>query len=95
MEAVLAFAGTHPFFVQIACYHLFARKEVEGELDAANYVAWQDDAYQDSQFHFQGAWQRLNTSEQQALKQLATGATAQIQSNLARELAGTGVSCCN
>lgn len=86
VEAVLEFAGTHPFFVQMACYHLFARKEEKGELDAADQVVWQDDAFQDSQFHFEGAWQRLNTREQQALKQLATGATAQIQSNVAASL---------
>ena len=86
VEFVLEVAGTHPFFIQIACYHLFARKEEKGELDGADYVAWQDDLYQDCLFHFQCAWQRLSASEQQALSRLASGTSAPIQSNSAKSL---------
>ncbi|TET15510.1 MAG: hypothetical protein E3J82_00830, partial [Candidatus Thorarchaeota archaeon] len=85
-ELVLESAGTHPLFVQVACYHLFARKEEKERLDALDYDLWRDDLYKDSLLHFKYAWQRLSLQEQRALRALAAEDKPQLRVEVVKSL---------
>jgi hypothetical protein len=85
-EFILEFAGTHPLFVQIACYHLFAMKKEKGKLDGLDYDLWRDDFHSDSLLHFKYAWRRLSRQEQRALRSLAEENKPQLRAEVVKSL---------
>lgn len=65
---VLKLAGRHPFFIQIACYHLFQSRLTDDPIDFSTVERrFHDEAYR----HYAYAWKQLSEPEQATLATLA------------------------
>jgi DNA-binding SARP family transcriptional activator len=61
-------AGPHPFFLQIAAYHVFEARVNNGQLETA---AIEERFFADSQRHYAYAWEHLDEAERRILTTLA------------------------
>ncbi len=75
VDYVLELAGRHPFYLQMAAYHLFEARKKGGAL---NRRALYEDFVREARPHFRNLWKRLSTDEQSGVKKLA-GATAAVR----------------
>jgi AAA+ ATPase superfamily predicted ATPase len=66
-------AGFHPFYRQVACYHLFEEKIKAANSTALDYDLVKRQFAREMQDHFQYAWKRLSNDEQKALKLISRG----------------------
>ncbi len=69
---VLAWAGTHPYFVQIACAALFDQHDGVRITDAGLAEARRE-FFDQAEDQFEYTWQRLNDDERMVLRSLAAG----------------------
>src|SRR6185436_21129251 len=60
-------AGPHPFFLQIAAYHVFEARANKGQPEAA---AIEERFFADSQRHYAYAWEQLDEAERRILMAL-------------------------
>jgi hypothetical protein len=61
-------AGPHPFYLQVACYHLFEEKTKGGGSTAPGYDSVKRRFAEELQPHFQYTWKHLSDDERRALK---------------------------
>lgn len=75
---VLAWAGTHPYFVQIACAALFDQHDGVRITDAGLTEARRE-FFDQAEDQFEYTWQRLSGDERLVLRTLAAGQTVSAQ----------------
>lgn len=66
-------AGPHPFYLQVACYHLFEEKVNGADSTAPDYDRVKHQFAKEMRGHFQYAWRRLSRDEHKALKLVGKG----------------------
>jgi len=66
-------AGPHPFYLQVACYHLFEEKVNGPGSDTLDYELVKRQFAREIRYHFQYAWMRLHEGEKSALKLISEG----------------------
>jgi len=66
-------AGSHPFYLQMACYHLFEERAKGDHSAAPDYDRVKRQFAQETRDHFQYDWKRLSRDEQIALKLIGEG----------------------
>jgi hypothetical protein len=69
IEFLLDVAGTHPFFLQMACFYLFREK---ANLTVSNYERARQLFTQEAEDHFQYAWRHLSDGEKALIKDAAS-----------------------
>ncbi|TMC24311.1 MAG: ATP-binding protein [Chloroflexi bacterium] len=67
LEWVTTMAGSHPFYIQVACRHLFAEKARQG-LQSVDLKLVQERVYEELEPHFEHAWNDLSEDQKQSLK---------------------------
>jgi hypothetical protein len=76
---VFEIAGYHPFFLQLACYHLFDRKMERGKLAAEDYGVVRRQYAESAKGFFRYIWKNLKGGEQGAVRLVCGGETDQIR----------------
>jgi tRNA A-37 threonylcarbamoyl transferase component Bud32 len=76
---ILDLAGRHPFFIQIACYHLF-------ELGAAEQETLPNRFFEEARRHYAYEWERLDSAGQALLMALARGEAPTLDPALFQQL---------
>jgi hypothetical protein len=66
-------AGPHPFYLQVACYHLFEEKVNGTGPDSPGYDLVKREFAREIRDHFQYAWKLLSYDEQRMLKLISEG----------------------
>ncbi|MEW5869350.1 MAG: CHAT domain-containing protein [Chloroflexota bacterium] len=83
-KIALDLGGCHPFFLQIACYHLFEALQIADGLPDLERV--EACFFDESRPHFTYAWEQLNAEQQAALRSLGQGQVPSLPANLFRDL---------
>ncbi len=83
---VLEISGYHPFFLQLACYHLFEQKVERKVLTAADYAGVQLEYAEDVEPHFRYAWKNLDADEREAVQLVYEGRGNQLDDEQKRRL---------
>jgi hypothetical protein len=83
---VFGAGGYHPFFLQLACYHLFEWKMDRKELAAADYESVQQQYTDDAEPHFRYAWEHLGVDEKKAIQLVCEGKVSQVDDEQRRQL---------
>jgi hypothetical protein len=83
---VFEVGGYYPFFLQLACYHLFEQKMERGELTAADYERVRQRFAEDAEPHFRYAWKNLDVGEQEAARLVCDGGIGQLDGDRKRRL---------
>lgn len=74
-EAMLALAGPHPFFLQIAAYHTFEARAGSAPLDRA---VIEERFFDEARRHYAYVWDRLPDLDRQALRMMAQAEPVQL-----------------
>jgi hypothetical protein len=82
---IFRIAGYHPFFLQLACYHLFEQK-IEHNDRTTDYDRVQRQYAEDAKGHFQSIWKYLNKHEQEAVQAACEGQINQLDDEQKRRL---------
>jgi hypothetical protein len=83
VDFVLALAGTHPFYLQLAAYYLYAAKASGATWP---YAAVRRSFAEEAERYYTYAWRQLRDAERSALMEVAQGAPAPISDRLLRSL---------
>ncbi len=75
IDDVLALAGRHPFYLQMAAYHLF---DLLKDGRVLNRAALREAFARDAERHFRGLWRALSADEQAGVRRLAGDTTAVV-----------------
>jgi len=73
LDFAFAVAGYHPFFLQVACYHLFERKTERGALAAEDYEAVRRRYVEDVERYFHYIWEHSEADEQESMRLVCEG----------------------
>ena len=76
VNLALEMAGRHPFYLQMAAYHLFERRK---KGDVVDRRAWREAFARDAERHFRGLWRSLSAEEKQGVQKLAGAPTAAVR----------------
>jgi hypothetical protein len=74
-------AGPHPFYLQVACYHLFEEKVKVGNSAAPDYGLVKRQIAEELQGNFQYAWNHLSDDEQLALRLIGEGNLDKVETD--------------
>ena len=85
-DFMLALAGNHPAFLQIACYHLLELKVRGQSFDKETKIKLRQQYEQDAISHFRYIWQKLDVDEREALYQLSTKQVNKVNKRVLRRL---------
>jgi len=80
---VLDLAGQHPFFIQIACYHLFAACSAGKK---TNLSLIERGFFDEAHHHYAYAWQQLNKAAQLTLLALWRQEKQTVEATIFRQL---------
>jgi hypothetical protein len=83
---VFEIASYHPFFLQLACYHLFDRKMERGKLAAEDYGVVRRQYAESARSFFRYIWNHLKEGEQGAVRLVCEGKADQIRDEQRRRL---------
>jgi class 3 adenylate cyclase len=86
VTSILEFVGTHPFCLQVACYHAFELATDGKDLDKENYERLHEDILRDLQDHFAYSLDRLDEDQKRALARLAQMGESEIPLDVAQDL---------
>jgi hypothetical protein len=83
VEFVLSLAGTHPFYIQLACYYLY---EAKASGTTWNYTAVRQSFIEEADRYYTFTWRRLSDQEKRFLIGLVKGETGTLSDRLVRRL---------
>jgi class 3 adenylate cyclase len=86
VDFVLGFSGTHPFCLQVACYHAFELAALKTGFDEEDCQRLQEDILTDLQDHFAYSVDRLGEEGQRGLARLAQMGESEIAADVAQGL---------
>lgn len=83
---IFEICGYYPFFLQLACYHIFEQKSERRASAAADYERVRLQYGEDAEPHFRYAWKNLDAAEQQAVRLVCEGKVGQLDDEQKRRL---------
>ena len=86
VTSILEYVGTHPFCLQVACYHAFELTADGEALDRESYERLHEDILRDLQDHFAYSLDRLDEDQKRALARLAQMGESEIPLDVAQGL---------
>jgi hypothetical protein len=75
LKFIFEVAGSHPFFIQIACSVLFNYKSKEKKLSKSDYDIIREEIWDKSEFYFEDIWKDISKEEREVLSKLARSKT--------------------
>ncbi len=91
-DFILTTAGLHPFFLVVACDHVFDRRSSQTELDASDYESLRREIGGELESHFRYYWDdTLDRAQQSVLVNLGAVQTSSGQAQCLRELMQLGL----
>jgi len=78
LDFAFELAGYHPFFLQVACYHLFERKTEHGALVAEDYEAVRRRYVEDVERYFHYIWEHSEADEQESMRLVCEGKVSNL-----------------
>ena len=86
LSFAFAVAGYHPFFLQVACYHLFERKTERGGLTAEDYEAVRQRYVEDVERYFYHIWNHSAADEQESMRLICEGKVSDLSAEKKQQL---------
>ena len=91
IEFILDAAGLHPFFLQIACDHIFERQSTKVQLDASDYESLRQEIDSELESHSRYYWSTLDRVQQSVLVNLEAMQTDSDHAQPLKELERLGL----
>ena len=70
---IMEMSGLFPFFIQMACSHVFEWMEEHPQAVSPDFDAIQRRFYEEAQLHYRSIWDGFDTHEKSAMRRVATG----------------------
>jgi len=86
LSFAFAVAGYQPFFLQVACYHLFERKTERGGLTAEDYEAVRQRYVEDVERYFHHIWSHSEMDEQESMRLACEGKVSDLSAEQRQRL---------
>ena len=75
LKFIFEVAGSHPFFIQIACSVVFNYKSKGKKLSKSDYDKIREEIWDKSEFYFEDIWKDISKEEREVLSKLARSKT--------------------